>query len=202
MCLAFCVIYAVSCLSKLSSSFTILMFGRITGGIATSLLFSVFEAWYNYCLFRMVSEFYSRGFKEELLSDIFSWSTFLNGLVAIFSGVIANSLVDYFGKNASGYVSPFVFAIFILVVAGGVIVTSWKENYGNQTAANNSNIKDAVASIRTDFKILAVGCMQCFFESSMYTFVFMWSPVLERVKAENESIPFGMHHINTRNRLC
>jgi predicted MFS family arabinose efflux permease len=61
MCMLFCAIYAVSCLTKLSSTFWVLMIGRITGGVATSLLFSVFEAW-------MVSEFYSRGFKEELLS--------------------------------------------------------------------------------------------------------------------------------------
>jgi hypothetical protein len=164
------------------------MIGRITGGIATSLLFSVFEAW-------MVSEFYSRGFKEELLSgfnltsnalDIFSWSTFLNGLVAIISGVIANSLVDIYGKTSAGYVSPFIAALFVLFIAFGVIATTWKENYGNSGGSSDANFTEAVKSIRGDVKILAVGCMQCFFESGMYTFVFMWSPALEAVKASNE----------------
>ena len=50
----FCIVYAASCLTKLSPSLSILMFGRLLGGIATSLLFSVFEAW-------MVSEHFSRG---------------------------------------------------------------------------------------------------------------------------------------------
>jgi predicted MFS family arabinose efflux permease len=38
-------LYSACCLIKLSSSFTILMVGRILGGISTSLLFSVFESW-------------------------------------------------------------------------------------------------------------------------------------------------------------
>ncbi|KAL3896524.1 MAG: hypothetical protein SGCHY_004018 [Lobulomycetales sp.] len=183
----------VSCLTKLSRTFTVLMIGRITGGVATSLLFSVFEAW-------MVSEFYSRGFKEELLSDIFQWSTFLNGLVAIISGVFANTMVDFFGRNATGYVSPFISALFVLVVAAVVITITWKENYGQKSGSSSSssehstvaNIREAVASIRGDFRVLAVGSMQCFFESGMYTFVFMWSPALEAVKADNETLPFGI----------
>jgi len=43
--LTFCVVYSLSCLTKLSPDFWVLMFGRILAGIATSLLFSVFEAW-------------------------------------------------------------------------------------------------------------------------------------------------------------
>jgi MFS family permease len=52
--LAFSVIYSLSCITKLSPTFYILMIGRILGGISTSLLFSVFEAW-------MVSEHQRRG---------------------------------------------------------------------------------------------------------------------------------------------
>lgn len=76
MCMAFAVIYIVSCLTKLSSNFSVLMLGRLTGGVSTSLLFSVFEAW-------MVSHHYSRGFHQDLLSTTFAWATFGNGLVAI-----------------------------------------------------------------------------------------------------------------------
>jgi MFS transporter, MFS domain-containing protein family, molybdate-anion transporter len=43
--LAFCVIYSISCLTKLSPNFWVLILGRLLAGIATSLLFSVFEAW-------------------------------------------------------------------------------------------------------------------------------------------------------------
>jgi len=44
-CVAYGVIYSISCITKHSSSFSILMFGRLLGGIATSLLHSVFESW-------------------------------------------------------------------------------------------------------------------------------------------------------------
>jgi hypothetical protein len=100
--------------------------------------------------------------------------------------VIANSLVDIYGKTSAGYVSPFIAALFVLIAAFFVIATTWKENYGNSAGSSDANIKDAVKSIQGDVKILAVGSMQCFFESGMYTFVFMWSPALEAVQAKNE----------------
>jgi hypothetical protein len=39
------VLYAVSCLTKFSGDVRLLVFGRVCSGIATSLLYSVFEAW-------------------------------------------------------------------------------------------------------------------------------------------------------------
>ncbi len=48
MALAFAVIYTFCCVTKLSSSYWILMLGRVLGGISTSMLFSTFEAWYVY----------------------------------------------------------------------------------------------------------------------------------------------------------
>ncbi|RKO87670.1 hypothetical protein BDK51DRAFT_17045 [Blyttiomyces helicus] len=53
VCILFCIIYSASCLTKLSHQLPMLLFGRLLGGISTSLLFSVFEAW-------MVSEHFSR----------------------------------------------------------------------------------------------------------------------------------------------
>ena len=43
----FAVIYALSCMTKHYKNFHILMLGRLLGGIATSLLFSVFDSWRN-----------------------------------------------------------------------------------------------------------------------------------------------------------
>ncbi len=43
--LAFCVFYGLACVTKLFNSYAILMLGRLLSGVATSLLFSVFEAW-------------------------------------------------------------------------------------------------------------------------------------------------------------
>ncbi|KAI8593331.1 hypothetical protein BDZ88DRAFT_493222 [Geranomyces variabilis] len=184
-CLVFCAIYSLSCLTKLSPTFTVLLFGRLLGGISTSLLFSVFESW-------MVSEHHSRGFREVLLSDTFSWSTFLNGLVAIMSGILAN-----FVSESYGFVAPFMASMFFLVVAAVVVQTTWKENYGSNKPSGSSgdsgksSIREAARAIWVDPAILAVGVMQCFFESAMYSFVFLWAPVLEHASASG-NIPFGL----------
>lgn len=54
------------------------------------------------------------------LSDTFAWCTFLNGLVAIIAGIIANIVVDSFGL-----VAPFFVSGIFLIVSGFVISVSW-----------------------------------------------------------------------------
>lgn len=44
-CLLFVVLYSLSCVTKHFNDFNILMFGRLTGGISTSILYSAFETW-------------------------------------------------------------------------------------------------------------------------------------------------------------
>ena len=44
-CVTYCITYILSCITKHSPQYRILMLGRILGGIATSLLFSAFESW-------------------------------------------------------------------------------------------------------------------------------------------------------------
>lgn len=44
-CSLFCIIYALSCLTKLTSNYKVLMFGRLLGGVATALLHTTFESW-------------------------------------------------------------------------------------------------------------------------------------------------------------
>ena len=44
-CLLYIVTYIASCLTKHVNSYSVLMLGRLLGGVATSLLFSVFDAW-------------------------------------------------------------------------------------------------------------------------------------------------------------
>lgn len=41
----YCVTYILSCFTKHSPEYWVLMIGRVLGGIATSLLFSAFESW-------------------------------------------------------------------------------------------------------------------------------------------------------------
>ncbi|KAL5031818.1 hypothetical protein BDV3_000051 [Batrachochytrium dendrobatidis] len=180
-CVLFCVFYALSCLTKLSPEFGMLMLGRVLGGISTSLLFTVFESW-------MISEHRSRGFGENLLSETFAWSTFVNGLVAIISGIVANFSVDYFGL-----VAPFMIAIVVLILAMVIIILTWTENYGNKSASTSSpSFFSVIQIIYNDPDIFAVGTMQFCFESAMYTFVFLWSPVLETLAGSTIKLPFGV----------
>jgi hypothetical protein len=44
-CITYCISYILSCITKHSPEYKILMIGRVLGGIATSLLFSAFESW-------------------------------------------------------------------------------------------------------------------------------------------------------------
>ena len=45
VCLVYVAVYIVSCVTKHVNSYSVLMVGRLLGGVATSLLYSVFDAW-------------------------------------------------------------------------------------------------------------------------------------------------------------
>lgn len=115
--------YSLSCLTKHSPNYYILMIGRLLGGIATSLLFSAFESW-------VVAGYTHAGFQDSLLSDLFTKAVFWgNGLMAIASGLLGNILVE---SLKLGPVAPFDAAIVVLVVGGVMIQLTWEENFGER----------------------------------------------------------------------
>ncbi|KAJ0102009.1 hypothetical protein Patl1_05243 [Pistacia atlantica] len=180
-CATYCITYILSCITKHSPQYKVLMIGRILGGIATSLLFSAFESW-------LVAEHNKRGFEQQWLSITFSKAIFLgNGLVAIVSGLFGNLLVDSF---ALGPVAPFDAAACFLAIGMAIILSSWTENYGD--ASENKDLltqfRSAAVAIASDEKIALLGAIQSLFEGSMYTFVFLWTPALS---PNNEEIPHG-----------
>ena len=60
-------------------------------------------------------------------------------------------------------------------------------------AGGFNKIKSSVEIIFADMNILIICAIQCLFESSMYIFVFLWSPVLERTSAAGHgSLPYGL----------
>merc|ERR1719194_63778 len=85
--LLYCALYIVSCMTKHVNWFPMLMLGRVTRGIATSLLFSVFDSW-------LVCEHSNRGFDPELLNETFSLAMFCNSLAAIVAGMVAEFAAD------------------------------------------------------------------------------------------------------------
>eukprot|EP00922_Rhytidocystis_sp_ex-Travisia-forbesii_P020563 GHVS01030234.1.p1 GENE.GHVS01030234.1~~GHVS01030234.1.p1 ORF type:complete len:488 (-),score=57.80 GHVS01030234.1:597-2060(-) len=201
-CFLFCVIYGLSCVTKHFNDFWILMFGRLLGGCATSILFSVFDAW-------MVHEHHAKKFDENWIGQTFTRATFGNGLVAILAGLTASLTAETFGK-----VAPFDVSLIILTCCGISILISWQENYGtsassaardkplsmeeeedeneefNISAPSSSSpsapagssiyaaLSDSIVVMYNDSTVFYCGMVQSLFEGSMYTFVFVWTPAL------------------------
>ncbi|XP_047315721.1 molybdate-anion transporter-like [Impatiens glandulifera] len=180
-CITYCITYILSCITKHSPQYKILMVGRVLGGIATSLLFSAFESW-------LVAEHNKRGFEQQWLSVTFSKAIFLgNGLVAILAGLFGNLLV---GSLDLGPVAPFDAAAFFLTIGMVIIISSWSENYGDPSESKDllTQFRGAAVAIASDGKIALLGAIQSLFEGSMYTFVFLWTPALS---PNGEDIPHG-----------
>ena len=103
-------IFFSCCMTKFSCNFWILAIGRIFGGISTckffmfspdaiffmywyilAMLFSTFESWYVY------EHIEHYGFPSEWIGVTFSKTTFFNGLLAIFAGVLSNFCAETMG---------------------------------------------------------------------------------------------------------
>ncbi|CAM0870917.1 unnamed protein product [Alopecurus aequalis] len=180
-CVTYCITYILSCITKHSPQYRVLMVGRVLGGVATSLLFSAFESW-------LVAEHNKRGYDPQWLSITFSKAIFLgNGLIAIIAGLFANLLADNLGF---GPVAPFDAAACFLAIGMAIIMSSWSENYGDSSESKDliSQFKGAAKAIASDEKIALLGAIQSLFEGSMYTFVFLWTPALS---PNEEDIPHG-----------
>jgi hypothetical protein len=68
-CIVYCVLEIIINTLEHSADFTILLIGRVLGGISTNLLFSAFESW-------MTTEHRHRGFPEEWLAKTYSQVSF------------------------------------------------------------------------------------------------------------------------------
>lgn len=170
LCITFCIVYSISCFTKLSTSYTVLIFGRILGGISTSLLFTAFEAWYVH------EHVETHDFPKEWLTSTFSTASHWNGIFAISAGIVANIFA---GVLSLGPVSPFILAIPFLVASGAIVAVSWTENYGENKRSFSKTCSEGARNIGSSKKIVLIGAMQSLFESVMYIFIFIWTPVLD-----------------------
>jgi len=177
-CVMYGVVYCICCVTKHFNDYNILMFGRLMGGIATSILWSAFESW-------MISEHHTRGFEEGWMSSTFSLMTVGNGLVAITSGLLAQGAVWSYGGHP---VAPFDLSFAFLTLGTLVILLTWTENYGDATQDVSKGLKVAIQTIAGDRKVILLGAIQSLFEGAMYTFVFLWTPILE----QGGNIPHGV----------
>ncbi|KAI4723616.1 DUF791-domain-containing protein [Aureobasidium sp. EXF-10727] len=180
-CLLYCVVYSTACFSMLSDDLLILFAGRACGGVSTTLLYSVFETW-------MIAEYHDQALDAYGLSlgSMFGKMTTLSGVVAIVSGVVGDLLV----RSLDSKTSPFMASVICLVLAFIFVSKHWNENYGDNATSKQNNGESVNLAC-----ILLVGLASCFFEGSMYMFVFFWSAALSTVHSAidvADSLPFGV----------
>lgn len=198
-CVAYCLLYIFSCATKHWKNYWVLMLGRVTGGFATSLLFSCFECW-------MVSEHTCRNkFPNGLLSYMFGMKFTLMYLVAITSGFMAQVGVDALPFHAIGngtlYVGgntvAFDMSAGVLAFALLMVTVIWDENYGSsptdeevpEESQGGSSLVEAWTILSGSSTLLCLCMLIACFEGAMYAFVFNWTPSLETA---NESPPHGV----------
>lgn len=187
-CMAYGLMYIITCLTMLSDDIIVLFVGRLTGGVATTILFSIFDVW-------MVSEYNFRGLGESplSLSSVFSYAAIMSPVIAIIMGICGDAMVTSLGSR----IWPFMGGAVCSLASMLWINHRWTENFGT-AASQGRSIKQAIKSITSDARIMAVLFATTCFESSMYLFVFFWSAALNDARvlaappgATPEELPFG-----------
>lgn len=195
-CLVYCAAYVIACLSVLFDNIFILFAGRIAGGVATTLLYSVFEAW-------LITEYHSRGLDRSnlKLGGIFSNMTMLSSIVAIASGIFGDALVAQF---EGARIWPFIAGAGSASMAAVLILKLWPENHGvtgprkdnsEQPASLAFDLRSSLHKVLADRRIWGLGLTSTFFEGTMYLFVFFWSAALKSARLRSgseEELPFGI----------
>lgn len=209
----FAVVYLASCITKHFKNYNMLMLGRLLGGVSTSLLFSVFEAW-------LIKAHADADLPKQCLPKSFSWAAFGNSAIAILAGLIANHMahaapmVQVTGNiHRGGYLNPFDLAMLALILCATGAYFLWEENYGssNEDETKNQNgeietqhkrqiswysgLQNAFTTTIRNNDIILCGIISSLFEGSMYIFVFMWTPLLKKLAqdaGESTDLPFGL----------
>ena len=173
LCILFTIIYSIACFFKLSRNYGILILGKVLGGVATSLLFSSFEAWY-------VQEHIEKyDFPKEWIAVTSNKASMWSGILAIVAGVVTNVVAEWMKL---GPVAPYILAVPCLVVSGIVVLTQWDENYAKQQPDFRKACAQGLREIVNEPKICILGIIQSLFESAMYIFIFLWTPILAPAK--------------------
>ena len=193
--LAFALFYTLGALSTASSNLLLLLLGRFSSGIGTSLLHSAPEAW-------LVGDHQKNQFDGKWLGQTFGWAYAGDSLVAITAGQLAAAAAGtQFG--ASG---PFLLSLLFLFSGGSLAALLWKENVATKSPTTNTNtnnatiksvsVSDALSVMLKDKRVMLVGAVQALFEGAMYIFVLQWPPAIKSAILQSNwlgqgSIPYG-----------
>ena len=198
----YCGSYAVAGATKHFSAYALLVVGRLAGGIATTALFSSFEAW-------LVCEHRCRALSAGALEVTLGRASLGSGVVAILSGLAAQAVTDAAPMvgagvvHAGGYVSAFDLSILMCVVGATFVQCAWCENTasdGTGRAADAraamsrwraplEHIGAAAALVRADATLGLLMAIACAVDVAMYAFIFAWTPALS---AGGRSPPHGL----------
>lgn len=166
-------LYAFSCLFTLSSSYPVLILGRCLAGMASSLLFSTLEAWYIH----EHSQTYD--FPMEWVAITFSHIAFGSSIMAVVAGLVADLLVRW---ASLGFASPFVISMPVLLCVAGLIAGLWNENRGEDIDLSSEKMRRSCGTglkeILMNPLVFLIGTVQSFFESTLFVFVFIWTPAI------------------------
>lgn len=174
----------------LSYDLRILYVGRFFGGIATTLLFSVFEAW-------LITEYHASRLEDTKISlgGIFANMTTISSVTAICCGVLGDGLVQHSGSQ----LAPFLVSLGCCIGASVLIFAAWRENYGRFDTCKETPeapaLKHRLLAAITNPEVAALIFASSCFEGTMYLFVFFWSAALKsaRVRSGNQDdLPFGL----------
>jgi MFS family permease len=197
-CIIYCLLEVIiNLLEHCSNSFTLLLLGRVLGGISTNLLFTAFESW-------MTTEHRKLHLPEDWLQHTYSAASVANGSMAIVAGILSQLLEDRLG-----HIGPFQGAIVLTLLALLLVAFTWQENYGHHhpttttttTTDNKTNNNKETYTLHQQFLdgwratlqdpfIFRIGLIQALSEGAMYTFVFMWVPTLLSLHPPN-GLPTG-----------
>ncbi|KAH8121257.1 hypothetical protein LI328DRAFT_172065 [Trichoderma asperelloides] len=189
-CVAYCVCYGITCLAMLSYNIKILYVGRFFGGIATTLLFSVFEAW-------MITEYHLSRLEETKVSlcTVFASMTTISSVTAVCSGVLGDGLVQYCDSS----LAPFLASLGCCIGASILILATWRENYGSTETCKGSSeaqtLKYRMLVALTNPQVAALVFASCCFEGAMYLFVFFWPAALKSARIKSgyqDDLPLGL----------
>lgn len=189
-CVVYCVLEIIINTLEHYDNMTILLIGRVLGGISTNLLFSAFESW-------MATHHRSHGFPEQWLGEIYAASSVGNGAMAILAGILAQLLEDSFG-----HIGPFQGAIALTALALVVVMLTFEENYGEDKKESSKEAGSIGGGVYEQFilgwkttcqnsTVWRIGLTQALSEGAMYTFVFMWVPTLLSLNPPEGRLPTG-----------
>jgi len=191
----FCTFGVITVCCKHFASYPVLMVARFCDGAHASLLYTAFESW-------LVSEHSVRhGFPGELLGHSFALMFSVSYLVAVACGFVAQLGVDLWPVGESiglfhygGWCIPFDLSMLCQIIGGIYIALNWDENYGEQNDGSSAGSPWTAGSLRSALlkkEVLLCGAIVTCFESSMFIFVFSWTPALSP-NGDHSLLPCGL----------